>query len=386
MARGSVRRRSSSSWELRWDGPRTEDGKRNPQRKTFRGSKKAAEAELNRLMADLGKADVEKRSEMTVKDLSRLFLEERVIDLRPGSLAEYERFFRRYLLPECGGMSLVDLDRNVCQKVVNRMVSAGLAPSTVQSRYAYLSGLFSWAVRCRYLNESPVAGVTLPPLPDESVGKALTAEQALAVLELYEGTPYWLPVFLALHTGLRPGEVLGLCWPDVDLDGGSLFVRHTLHKVSGRPVLGPPKNRSSRRVVALSPSVVGVLRELREVRPSRFWCGFQEYVGSEVRFCTEVVDIPQVCSRADGVLLTVHSWEGAFRRCIRRGELEPLRPHDLRHTHATLLLLEGVPIHVVSKRLGHSNIDITVSTYGHLLPNSDPEAAARFEHVLARNR
>ena len=129
MARGSARQRSPHVWELRWDGPK-KDGKRNPQRETLQGTKKQAEARLNEIMADLQKTPAERASEMPVSECCRLFLKEHAgNDLRSGSVALYESFFRIHLMPVCGEMPLAMVIRHVVQEVIDKMVDRGLAAS-----------------------------------------------------------------------------------------------------------------------------------------------------------------------------------------------------------------------------------------------------------------
>ena len=383
MARGSIRSRSQGSWELRWDGPRGEDGKRNTQRRTFRGTKKGAETELNRVMADLSKSEAERASEMPLAVCCELFLKERTgTDLRPNTIAMYMRIFKNYLLPECGNMLLARVDRNALQKVIQRMIDSRLAPYTINVNHGFIKGFFSWAVRAELLPVSPVKGLTLPECSRKSSAQILSAPEALEVLDLLEETPYWLPIFLGLHTGMRPGEVLGLSWDDVDLAKGHLSVTYTLLENPGVPSLGPPKTKSSERLVAISPEAIEVLREREQVKPDRFWCRIREKVGDSLEHVAVPVEFRQLCALPNGYILSHHELRHHFRKTTYAAGLRPVRLHDLRHTHASLLLLDGVPMHVVSKRLGHASIQITIDLYAHLLPSSDPAAAARFADIL----
>ena len=383
MARGSIRRRSQGSWELRWDGPRGEDGKRNAQCMTFRGTKKSAEAELNRVMADLSKSEAERASNMPLTICCELFLKERTgTDLRPNTIDIYMRLFKNYLLPECGNMLLARVDRNTLQKVIQRMIDSGLAPYTIHVNHGFIKGFFSWAVRAELLPVSPVKGLTLPERSGKSAAQILSAPEVLEVLDLFEETPYWLPIFLALHTGMRPGEVLGLSWDNVDLAEGHLSVNYTLLNNPGGPSLGPPKTKTSERLVAISPEVIEVLREREQVKPDRFWCRLREKVGDSLEYVAVPMEFRQVCALPDGCILSLHGWNHHFRKTTYAAGLRQVRLHDLRHTHASLLLLDGVPMHVVSKRLGHASIQITIDLYAHLLPSSDPAAAARFVDIL----
>ena len=383
MALGSVRRRSKGTWEIRYEIPAGKDGKRQQCSKTVRGTKKAAEAELSQIMAELGKTPAERASKMRVEECCRLFLKERSgVDLRPNSVLGYEGFFRNYFLPECGHMPLATVDRDALQRVVNAMVHRGLAPITVRGHCGFMSGLFSWAVESAgFLSVSPVKGLTLPEVSDESVGQMLSREESVDLLATFEGSPCWLPTFLGLHTGMRPGEVLGLSWDDVDLAAGTVSVRHTLHQQGS--CLGPPKTPTSVRTMSVAPVVVEVLRELEERKPSDFW--FSKITKGEdgkSKIVSVPVNFSQVCALPSGQIMKADVWGKAFRSTLRGAGLKMIRLHDLRHTHASLLLLAGEPIHVVSKRLGHADIYITMKLYAHLLPSSDADAAAHFADIL----
>ena len=386
MARGNIRRRSKGTWEIRYEKPAGADGKRQQCSKTVRGTKKAAVAERSRIEAELRKTPAEKASEMPVEELCRRFLKERTgKDLRWSSGVAYKSFFKKYLLPECGHMPLATVDRGALQRVVNTMVERGLDAGTVHSHWGYMTSVFSWAVKNKMLSGNPAKDLTLPEVSDEYPGQMLSAEEAGDLLAAFEGRPYWLPIFLGLHTGMRPGEVLGLSWDDVDLAGGSVFVRHTLH---GRgSYLGPPKNKASVRTISVSPVVVEALRELEERKLSNF-CWLRRVKAGEGggRFVSVPAEFRQVCAYPGGQIMTADNWGRAFRSTLCSAGLKKIRLHDLRHTHTSLLLLAGEPIHLVSKRLGHGDVQTTWKRYSHLLPRSDSDAAARFADILKMAR
>lgn len=378
MARGSVERTESGAWLLRWDAPKREDGRRHQKQQTFWGTKKAADTQLAKILTDLAKTPAEKNAEMPVRELCRLFLEERTgKNLRLSSASVYDNLFRLHFLPLCGDIPLGQVGRNDLQSVINNMLERGLAPKSVHSNYGYIKGLFNWAVEAEYLSESPVKGLTLPERPHKSCGRTLSADQALELLRLLEHTPAWLPAFLALHTGMRPGEVTGLSWDDVDLTKACLSVNRTMNERIKRLYLGPPKTKSSVRTIAISQQVVDVLAEFEKRKPSDCWILVNGRGGSVVP-----AEFRPVCAGADGHVFTVGYLGGQLRSKSRAAGLERFRLHDLRHTHASLLLLAAVPIHVVSQRLGHARIQTTLDLYGHLLPNSDPDAAATFSGLL----
>ena len=163
-------------------------------------------------------------------------------------------------------------------------------------------------------------------------------------------------------TGLRRGEALGLCWEDVDLEAGRLCVRRALVPSGKEVVVSEPKTARGRRVVALDPETVTVLkgqaaRQLKEQQDARV-----DRDGSVFTSEEELGAAPRVISRC-------------FRKAVKEAMLPEIRLHDLRHTHATLALRAGIHPKVVSERLGHATVSITLDTYSHAIPAMQEEAA-----------
>ncbi len=180
------------------------------------------------------------------------------------------------------------------------------------------------------------------------------------MLSLVESTPYYSLVLIALLTGLRRSELLGLRWRDVDFDRSLVSVNHSLVELPGRVELGPTKSGRPRSV-SLPPQAVDCLAGLLE---SRGGSGPDHLDG--MVFC-----------RGDGRPLRQGSVSRGFRKLIMEAGFEGFRFHDLRHTHASLLLGEGVHLKVVSERLGHAGIEITADLYSHVAPSLQQEAAVQ---------
>jgi len=178
---------------------------------------------------------------------------------------------------------------------------------------------------------------------------------------------------LAITTGLRQGELLGLKWDDVDLGAGTLQVRRTLTTAKGGPVLSTPKTKGSRRTVKLSQMALEALRshlarQLEEIdRVGSLWRENGLIFASEMGKPLDRRDI------------TTHR----FKPLLKRAELPQIRFHDLRHTCATLLLAKNVNPKIVSEMLGHASIAITLDSYSHILPNMQDSAAKAMEDALS---
>jgi len=216
-----------------------------------------------------------------------------------------------------------------------------------------------------------VAEAVDPPRVERTSWETLAPEDVSKFLEAAERTPYYELFNTALYTGMRLGELLGLRWCDVDLDTASLSVVQALYKRSGVCKMIEPKSSHSRRRIALSPSLALLLRQYKVDQQA-----LRIYLGEPL------ADSALVFSHPDGKPLDPGVVSHTFAKVLKKAGLPHIRFHDLRHTHATLLLKAGVHAKIVSERLGHANISITLDTYSHVLPGLQERAAEQFDEML----
>ena len=198
------------------------------------------------------------------------------------------------------------------------------------------------------------------------------AEAVHKLLKAATDTEYYEGLHTAFYTGLRRGELLALRWGDIDLDMATASVSRTVYRAKGgQSVFTEPKTAKGKRLVSLTPSSALMLRALRERQEvDRMLLGYQ------------VTEDSQVFRYRSGSPILPRAFSGAFRRIMRRAGLEGYRLHDARHAHATLMLRQGVHPKIVSERLGHARIAITLDTYSHVTPGLQEAAALRFEEAL----
>ena len=214
-----------------------------------------------------------------------------------------------------------------------------------------------------------VAENVTPPQRNKQEMKTWTQEEVNRFLE--EAKKEWLfPLFfVAVATGLRRGELLGLKWGDVDLDQGLLSVSRTVQRTNaGLIVREQTKTDHSRRTVSISPATVEILKKHRKTQEERL-----KILGKKSDF---------VFTNTMGNILEPRKVNQIFDRIIRRAGLPKIRFHDLRHTHATLLLQQGIHPKIVSERLGHANISVTMDIYSHVIPSMQRKAAKMFDQIL----
>lgn len=202
--------------------------------------------------------------------------------------------------------------------------------------------------------------------------KAWDAQQLTVFLDAVRSHRLHPAFHLAAHTGMRRGEVLGLRWQDLDLDAGRLSVRQALVEVAYVVHVSDVKTDTGRRTIDIDPGTVDVMKA---------W-GIER---SEERGGIEPRGEDVVFSKPDGSWIHPQSFSQVLDRKVAKLDVPTISLHDLRHTHDTLLLKAGVPVKVVSERLGHANVAFTMSVYQHVLPGMQAEAAETFAALLVRD-
>jgi integrase len=286
----------------------------------------------------------------------------------PRTLEGYRGNVERYIIPLLGGLRLSQLTPARVRAFEARLLAEGgvrvrgLSPNTVGHVHRVLSMALGEAVRSGVLASNPAGGVR-PPSMVRKEFMSLDWDELHRFLSSISAPFLRSFVLLAVQTGLRRSEVLGIRWGDVEWAASRLSVRRALIRMrAGALDVRPPKSRRA-RVVALMPESVSLLGALREESmEAGLPHGPFDYV-----FCGP-----------GGAPVDPDSVTQSFRRAASRAGLEGFRFHDLRHTHASLLMSENVHPKVVSERLGHSDVVITLNLYSHVLPNVQEEAAERF--------
>ena len=361
------------TWEFHVELPADETGKRRQESKG--GYATAAEAAEGRaLLLSRHKAGTlpaaEQRRETVYTYMERWYgtkVDSRA--LRASTARAYRGHLDRYLLPHLGNLRLDDLRASHVEWMLREVRKATednprpVGPTTERRILATLRSAIRDAVRQGHLTHDHTAHVTVRKLeptrvrpwsPDQFWG----FHSALAAAEPDSAAARMLPIVeVATGTGLRLGEVLGLRWEDVDLDGGLLAVRQQAQQVGSSLMYGKPKTRSGEdRLVPLVGWVPETLRRLQGQQTAE-----RQAWGEAWR------DSGLVFTQPDGTGLVPHSVSKAFSRLVVTHKMPPLTFHGLRHTCASVLLGAGLPMPVVSRMLGHSSIGITVDTYGHLV-------------------
>lgn len=342
--------------------------------------KKFADARLDAMRGEVFDGGTAFPREQSLRDYLDTWIVAHASQVRPGTHRRYSSLLKHHILPRLGAVNLRDLTAKDCNRAWAEMTEAGCSAASVRQARALLARAVKDAVASHELRYNPVAASRAPKVERPDLAD-LSAEDVRALLVEAAGTDRWeVPLAIAAYTGLRRSEVLGLRWSDVDLDAGFLRVERGLHLATtfrapdDRYVFEPPKTKLSRRRVALSPSLVTLLRA-HKVRQAerRLVCG----EGWQAQWGGLVVD------RGDGAPVYPDDLSKAFLRLAARAGLpDGARLHDLRHATVANLIDQGVEVDVISKRLGHSSVAFTLSVYGHLREAREDAAADAMERAL----
>jgi len=381
--KGHIRQRGQKSWSIIIDLPRDSvTGKRHQQWQTVHGTKRDAEHKLREIQYSLDKGTYTKPNHLTMGEWLKEWCESYVaINTTRRTYESYRSNIYRHILPALGNIPLAQLEPQHIQTYYAKALlkgrtdgKGGLSPRSVLYHHRLISKALNYAVRMGKVVRNVAEVVDTPKVTRKQMN-TLAPQDIPAFLEVARETPYYVLFCLLIYSGLRRGEALALKWVNVDMLGSELQVVASAHTLSdGTYVIKEPKTSNGRRTVSLPPSMTILLRQYKEDQKK-----LVEQLGKTL------TNGDFVFSRPDGRPLDPNAVTHNFTKTIKKAGLPHIRLHDLRHTHATLMLKAGVHPKIVSERLGHANISITLDTYSHVLPGLQEAAAERFDKMLNDN-
>lgn len=377
MPKGSIEKRGEMSYRIRIYLGTDENGKQKYYTETVRGTEDEAEARLAELIVQYYHHKLPKDRNMKVTDFIRLWLTT-IVDVvcRPTTRELVRGHMEWYVLPHIGHVRLVDVSPMRIQTLYSILAErgrkngrGGLSPNTINTIHGYLSWAFNTAVQWGYLSENVVARAKPPSSRRRK--SAWTKGEAHKFLEAAQKSRYYPIYALAILTGMRRGELLGLKWEDVDWDNKRVHVRRAIVVVKGKRTEGEVKTESSQRKVALSEKALEILREHRRRQDHE-----KEKLGGRFKdegwvFCTWL-----------GRPLHPENVSTMFRRMCQQAGVRRIPFHALRHTYASHLLLAGVPLTVVQEQLGHAHGSTTVDEYAEFLPGAERQAVGTIDALM----
>ncbi len=349
----------------------TPDG---PKRKYVYGRKYGdVKRKLAEAMGDAARGIVMDDKNLTVSEYLERFLE----DVQRGSVRESTYSRDKYLVtnhvkPALGRVKLKNLGAMHLQRLYREKRDAKLSASTVQKIHHVLHKALAQAVRWDLIPRNPTDNVKAPtPTPKEM--HPLSASEARKLLEAAGGDRLEALYVLAVHTGMRRGELLGLKWADVDLENATVRVRRTLTRNGTGYVLGEPKTKNSRRTVRLTQKATQALRRHRARQAQEKLSVGSQYQDQDLVFA----------GNSGGLINPSNLRQRSCKPLLKRAGLSQITLNDLRHTCASLLFQRNVHPKFVQELLGHASVAITLDTYSHMLPGMGDQTAVAMENALS---
>lgn len=311
----------------------------------------------------------------TVEQYLRDWLNAKRGRVRARTWQRYEQYVRIHAVPIIGRLPLAGLGPEHVQQLLDQRLKEGVSAASVHHLRAVLRTALAQAERWNKVPRNAAALVDAPTVARREM-KTLSPTQARQLLATAAGDRLEALYVLAITTGMRQGELLGLRWTDVGFDSADLMVRATLQRTSEGYVLGEPKTSHSRRRITLGTTAVAALRRHRISQAEDRLAIGSGWRDGDFVFTNE----------AGGPLDATNVLRRSFHPLLTRAGLPRIRFHDLRHTAATLLLGQGIHPKIVSEMLGHSQVAITLDLYSHVTPTMQQEAAAALDSVLAKSQ
>lgn len=371
--RGHITKRGKGSYSVvirRGKDPTT--GKYLQSWFTVKGTKKEAEKKLAELLHQMDTGTFMKPGNTTVKDYLELWLNNYAgPNLSPRSYERYESIVRVHLVPALGRISLTQLKPPHVQKIYATGLNKGLSPRSVRYHHVVLHKALQTALKWGLVSRNAADGLDVPKAhrPDMQIWEQ---HDIVRFLETAKSTPYQPLFHLALFTGMRRGELLALRWSDIDLIMGQVSVSRSLACLNdGTYLFSEPKTARSRRTIALPPSAALSLKE--HLERQRLECAMQGTL-----WTSEAL----VFSNSEGKPWRPNSISRAWETTANRAGVKVIRFHDARHTHASIMLKQGIHPKIVQERLGHSSIAVTLDTYSHVTAGLQEAAARTFDEAF----
>jgi integrase len=367
---GSITRRKDGLYMARY----TVETAIGARRKTvYAKTRKEAAERLTAAMADASKGITADGGPKTVGAFLTSWLENSVRgSVRKSTYDRNESLCRVHLIPSLGRKKLKTLSAADVAGFYRSRLDSGCSAASVHKMHETLHKALKQAVRWGYMTKNPADDVDAPRVHTEEV-HPLTRDEARRFLKVVRGDRLEALYVVALHTGLRQGELLALRWEDVDIEEKTLIVRRTTTKDGGKLLIGPTKTAKGRRTVKLTRDAAEALRE---------------HLTRQLEEIDGLGDYYQpgglVFATMKGTLLNPSNLrKRSFAPLLVRAGLPHMTFHQLRHTAATILLLKNVNPKIVSEMLGHASIAITLDTYSHVLPNMQDSAVAAMEEAFS---
>lgn len=348
-------------------GPDPETGGRRQRWFSGYKTKKEAQTDMAKKIVEIEEGSYIEPSKMRVREFFLQYLEARKINLRETTYYNYRKHINNHIIPKLGNIPMQKLKGVDLEKFYGDL-SETMKPVTVRSIHQIVRTALSYAVRHEIVKKN-VADVVSPPRGKEKTVNTWSEEHVLYFLDNAKDSRYYVAYLLAITCGMRKGEILGLQWKDIDFERRTLSVNRSLSHITKE--FHEPKTSSGKRLIVLPEITLLALQE-----------HFQKISEEKERYGDGYNNFDLVCPTYNGNPCNFRSLTQLWKKLIKKCGVPDIRFHDLRHTHATLMLKQGIHPKIVSERLGHKKVGITLDTYSHVVPGLQEKAVEDFANNL----
>jgi integrase len=351
-----------------------DDGKRKYKWFSGYNTKKEAQVALTKILQDMNTGIYVNPSQETLGSYLQSWLEGKRSQVRAGTFRSYEWLVNKHIVPHIGKVVLSKLQPRHLQKLYTELQEGDDAISNRSILHAHriLHQALDQAMKWGMVQRN-VAKLVDPPKPRRMEMQVWDEDQLEAFLEFSRRSRYHIAFALLASTGMRVGEALALTWDNVDFDAKKIRVTRALSYTGKGYKFEEPKTDSGRRSIDLPPSMVAALKKHKATQAEERLRAGTAWQENGLVICTSI-----------GTPVLQHNLRMLFARMVKNAGLPPIRLHDLRHTHATILLKKGVHPKIVQERLGHSDITVTLNTYSHVIPGLQEAAALAIDSIFTQ--
>lgn len=340
-------------------------GKRIQKKKGGFATQKEADRALIALLASVDKGDYVSEINLTIADFFDIWLKDYALQKYKSTVYDVEEsIIRSRIVPVIGRQKLQQIKPLTINRFYNGLLEK-YSSDYVRHVHAILRKAFGQAVKWEMLVSNPIDKVEAPKLRRKEM-KTWTMEQCLHFLETAEGHVHYIVFSLAIHTGMRKGEILGLRWSDIDFEAKSLMIQQTVNWTPSKGIIiqDTKTSSSARRIPIGNMLITDLKHRLQIIEDNKQNIGIENYKDHDL-----------VCCYANGEPIKPRRVTETFAFLTGKSELPKIRFHDLRHSHASMLLNNGINAKIGAERLGHSSVQIYLDRYSHLLPDMQRDAA-----------
>ncbi|WP_209125452.1 tyrosine-type recombinase/integrase [Alkalihalobacillus sp. BA299] len=365
-------RKRGDKWSFTIDLGRDANNKRKQKTQSGFKTKKEAQHACNKLINELMKGEYVEPSQKTVEEILLEFMTTHGKHaFRQKTYETHMYIIQKHIIPSLGHVKVPKLTPAMVQGFyLQKLQDENYSAEYVRTMHAVLRKAFNKAVKWQYINKSIIELVDPPRLEAKEI-RTWTLEDATTFLEYVKGKRFYIVFLLAIYTGMRQGEILGLRWKDCHLKDGNISVTQTLSRTAKGLIFQEPKTRGSKRLISIPKHVTEELKQHKKEQNEQKILLGPAYEDYNLVACIET-----------GKPIDARNLIRYYKRMIKESGVPDIRFHDLRHTHATIMLQLGEHPKVVSERLGHSKTNVTLDIYSHVVPDMQKSAADKFEQAM----